>query len=127
MMSSDELFLGKNLKEGLVTLEEDLLKLMDELQQEAQRIPNMTHPEVPVGGEDCSALRKMVFSLEGTLSQMNPLPSTSFFTDFFLLFLQIGSPREFGFPIKDHVQLGKDLDLIEFDAAAEVFLVHLSN
>lgn len=85
MMSSDELFLGKNLKEGLVTLEEDLLKLMDELQQEAQRIPNMTHPEVPVG--DCSALRKMVFSLEGTLSQMNPLPSTSFFTDFFLLFL----------------------------------------
>ncbi|KAF7141254.1 hypothetical protein RHSIM_Rhsim06G0078100 [Rhododendron simsii] len=82
---------GKNLKEGLVTLEEDLLKLMDELQQEAQRIPNMTHPEVPVGGEDCSALRKM-----------------------------IGSPREFGFPIKDHVQLGKDLDLIEFDAAAEV-------
>lgn len=87
MMSSDELFLGKNLKEGLVTLEEDLLKLTDELQQEAQRIPNMTHPEVPVGGEDCSALRKMVFSLEGTLSQMNSLPSTSFFTDFFLLFL----------------------------------------
>ncbi|KAI8550335.1 hypothetical protein RHMOL_Rhmol06G0097400 [Rhododendron molle] len=82
---------GKNLKEGLVTLEEDLLKLMDELQQEAQRIPNMTHPEVPVGGEDCSMLRKM-----------------------------IGSPREFGFPIKDHVQLGKDLDLIEFEAAAEV-------
>ncbi|KAG5543946.1 hypothetical protein RHGRI_016634 [Rhododendron griersonianum] len=82
---------GKNLKEGLVTLEEDLLKLTDELQQEAQRIPNMTHPEVPVGGEDCSALRKM-----------------------------IGSPREFGFPVKDHVQLGKDLDLIEFDAAAEV-------
>ncbi|CAL5417832.1 unnamed protein product [Camellia sinensis] len=82
---------GKSLKEGLITLEEDLVKLTDELQQEAQRIPNMTHPDVPVGGEDCSVLRKMV-----------------------------GSPREFGFPIKDHFQLGKDLDLIDFDAAAEV-------
>lgn len=85
---------GKSLKEGLITLEEDLLKLTDELQQEAQCIPNMAHPDVPVGGEDCSVLRKMV-----------------------------GSPREFGFPIKDHFQLGKDLDLIDFDAAAEVFLL----
>ncbi|XP_059636300.1 serine--tRNA ligase, chloroplastic/mitochondrial isoform X3 [Cornus florida] len=82
---------GKNIKEGLVTLEEDLLKLTDELQQEAQCIPNMTHPDVPVGGEDFSTLRKLV-----------------------------GKPREFGFPIKDHVQLGKELDLFDFDAASEV-------
>ncbi|XP_052200718.1 serine--tRNA ligase, chloroplastic/mitochondrial isoform X1 [Diospyros lotus] len=82
---------GKNIKEGLITLEEDLLKLADELQLEAQRIPNMTHPDVPMGGEDSSVLRKMV-----------------------------GNPREFGFPIKDHLQLGKDLDLFDFDAAAEV-------
>nr|XP_034916685.1 serine--tRNA ligase, chloroplastic/mitochondrial-like [Populus alba] len=33
---------GKNLKEGLATLEEDLVKLTDELQMEAQCIPNMT-------------------------------------------------------------------------------------
>ncbi|XP_031120691.1 serine--tRNA ligase, chloroplastic/mitochondrial [Ipomoea triloba] len=82
---------GKNLKDALVSLEEDLLKLTDELQQEAQTIPNMTHPDVPLGGEDCSTLRKMV-----------------------------GKPHEFSFPIKDHVQLGKDLDLLDFDAAAEV-------
>ncbi|KAH7847418.1 hypothetical protein Vadar_025846 [Vaccinium darrowii] len=82
---------GKNIKEGLVSLEEDLLKLTDELQQEAQRIPNMSHPDVPVGGEDCSVVRKMV-----------------------------GSPQVFGFPVKDHLQLGRDLDLIDFDAAAEV-------
>ncbi|XP_031286070.1 serine--tRNA ligase, chloroplastic/mitochondrial-like isoform X2 [Pistacia vera] len=82
---------GKNLKEGLMTLEEDLVKLTDELQQEAQCIPNMTHPDVPIGGEDCSTIRKMV-----------------------------GSPCELNFPVKDHLQLGKELDILEFDAAAEV-------
>ncbi|KAB1209956.1 Serine--tRNA ligase [Morella rubra] len=82
---------GKNLKEGLVTLEEDLLKLSDELQQEAQCIPNMTHPDVPIGGEDSSVIRKMV-----------------------------GSAPQFSFPIKDHLELGKELDLFDFDAAAEV-------
>ncbi|CAH1443858.1 unnamed protein product [Lactuca virosa] len=82
---------GKNLKEKLFTLEEDLIKLTDSLQREAQCIPNMTHPDVPIGGEDSSIIRKT-----------------------------IGVPREFTFPIKDHVQLGKELDLFDFDAAAEV-------
>ncbi|KAI3962494.1 hypothetical protein MKX01_021769 [Papaver californicum] len=82
---------GKILKEGLLTLEEDLLKLKEKLQKEAQCIPNMAHPDVPIGGEDCSGLRKMV-----------------------------GSQRQFDFPVKDHVQLGKELDLFDFDAASEV-------
>ncbi|KAI3860347.1 hypothetical protein MKW92_039746 [Papaver armeniacum] len=82
---------GKILKEGLLTLEEDLLKLTEKLQKEAQCIPNMAHPDVPIGGEDCSGLRKTV-----------------------------GSPRQFDFPVKDHVQLGKELDLFDFDAASEV-------
>lgn len=46
-----------------MTLEEDLVKLTDELQQESQCIPNMTHPDVPVGGEDCSIIRKTVSQL----------------------------------------------------------------
>ncbi|XP_020552779.1 serine--tRNA ligase, chloroplastic/mitochondrial isoform X1 [Sesamum indicum] len=82
---------GKNLKDVLFTLEEDLVTLTDELQLEAQCVPNMTHPDVPIGGEDFSTVRKMV-----------------------------GKPREFSFSIKDHVQLGKDLDLFDFDAASEV-------
>lgn len=52
---------GKNLKEALTTLEEDLVKLRDELQIEAQCIPNMTHPDVPIGWEDSSKLRNMVY------------------------------------------------------------------
>ncbi|KAF2589152.1 hypothetical protein F2Q70_00041841 [Brassica cretica] len=87
---------GKSLKESLVTLEEDLVKLQDELQQVARSIPNMTHPDVPIGGEDSSAIRK-----------------------------EVGSPREFTFPIKDHLQLGKDLDLIDFDSASEVYTLSI--
>ncbi|QCD93177.1 serine--tRNA ligase, chloroplastic/mitochondrial isoform X2 [Vigna unguiculata] len=82
---------GKNLKEGLAALEDDLVELNNKLQQEAQCIPNMTHPDVPIGGEDCSTIRKMV-----------------------------GSSPNFSFPVRDHVQLGKELDLFDFDAAAEV-------
>lgn len=35
----------------------------------------------------------------------------------------MGSPREFNFPVKDHLQLGKELDLFDFDAAGEVSLI----
>ncbi|XP_062197876.1 serine--tRNA ligase, chloroplastic/mitochondrial isoform X1 [Phragmites australis] len=82
---------GKNLKEELIALEEDLVHLSDKLQLEAQSIPNATHPDVPVGGEESSVVRK-----------------------------EVGSQRSFNFTIKDHLQLGKELDLFDFDAAAEV-------
>nr|CAD1822548.1 unnamed protein product [Ananas comosus var. bracteatus] len=82
---------GKSLKEGLVALEEDLVRLTDKLQQEAQCIPNSMHPDVPIGGEESSVVRKT-----------------------------IGSPKEFNFDVKDHLRLGKELDLFDFDAAAEV-------
>ncbi|KAK4708365.1 hypothetical protein R3W88_029290 [Solanum pinnatisectum] len=32
----------------------------------------------------------------------------------------VGKPAEFSFTVKDHVQLGKELDMFDFDAAAEV-------
>ncbi|TVU30331.1 hypothetical protein EJB05_21946 [Eragrostis curvula] len=82
---------GKNLKETLIALEEDLVQLTDKLQLEAQSIPNATHPDVPVGGEESSVVRK-----------------------------EVGSQRNFNFTIKDHLRLGKELDLFDFDAAAEV-------
>ncbi|KAG8090149.1 hypothetical protein GUJ93_ZPchr0011g28282 [Zizania palustris] len=82
---------GKNLKEGLIALEEDLVQLTDKLQLEAQSIPNTTHPAVPVGDEESSVVRK-----------------------------EVGSQRNFNFTIRDHLQLGKELELFDFDAAAEV-------
>lgn len=113
---------GKNLKEELVTLEEDLLKLTDELQQEAQSIPNMTHPDVPLGGEDSSTVRKMVLLVWYTQvcrpHCFDPAQASSTYPVF-----QVGKPAEFSFAVKDHVQLGKELDLFDFDAAAEVFFL----
>lgn len=44
-------------------MEDDLVELNNKLQLEAQCIPNMTHPDVPIGGEDCSTIRKTVFQL----------------------------------------------------------------
>lgn len=77
--------LGKNLKEGLVTLEEDLLKLTDELQQEAQCIPNMTHPDVPIGGEDCSVIRKKVSIFFAAKGWMHVVVQVLAFISYFLV------------------------------------------
>ncbi|KAL2622352.1 hypothetical protein R1flu_002557 [Riccia fluitans] len=82
---------GKELKDRLAGLEVELAQLLDKLQREGQRIPNMTHPDVPIGSEDVAVTRKTV-----------------------------GQKREFSFPIKTHVELGQDLDLFDFETAAEV-------
>ncbi|KAH9533677.1 hypothetical protein CY35_18G064900 [Sphagnum magellanicum] len=51
---------GKQLKEQVAELEGNLAVLLERLQQEGQRIPNMTHPSVPIGSEDVASLRKEV-------------------------------------------------------------------
>uniref|UniRef100_A0A0D9XU37 Uncharacterized protein n=1 Tax=Leersia perrieri TaxID=77586 RepID=A0A0D9XU37_9ORYZ len=96
-------------KEGLIALEEDLVQLTNKLQLETQRIldthpdltdnlqleaesiPNTTHPDVPVG------------VTEDLLSERIE-----------------GSHGNFRFTLKDHLRLGKELELFDFDAAAEV-------
>lgn len=82
---------GKQLKDQVSELEIELSLLQEKLQLEGQRIPNMTHPDVPVGSEDVATLRK-----------------------------EVGSQRKFTFPVKDHVEVGLALDLFDFEAAAEV-------
>lgn len=61
------------------------------LQAEGQRIPNLTHPAVPIGNEDNATVLQMV-----------------------------GQQRSFEFQPKDHVTLGESLGLIDFEAGAEV-------
>jgi seryl-tRNA synthetase len=83
---------GKRLKAEAAAGEEQLKQLEGEVKARLGRIPNMTHPDAPVGAsEDLSReLRK------------------------------VGTPRAFDFPPRDHVALGKALDLIDFEAGGKV-------
>lgn len=83
---------GKTLKDEISALEPELERTEADLRVEGMRIPNMAHPEAPVGKEDAD-------NLEVARS---------------------GEPTKFDFSPKDHVQLGADLDLIDFDTATRV-------
>ena len=73
---------GKNLKESLTVLEENLVQLTDKLQLEAQSIPNTTHPDVPVGYEENSVIRKEVVDFCIT-SPASPLFLNAIYIPFF--------------------------------------------
>jgi seryl-tRNA synthetase len=83
---------GKQLKAEIADQEEALKAIEAERKRRLALIPNMTHPDAPIGAtEDASReLRK------------------------------VGTPRAFDFAPKDHVELGKALDLIDFEGGARV-------
>ncbi|MDR0644387.1 MAG: serine--tRNA ligase [Treponema sp.] len=83
---------GKRLKEAIVEAEAELGAIEKDLDAEARRIPNMAHPDAPVGKEDKDSLEVK----------------------------RVGEPRQFDFTPKDHVQLGQELDIIDFDSATKV-------
>jgi seryl-tRNA synthetase len=83
---------GKALKDEIAALEPALEKAEAELREAAMRVPNLHHPEAPVGREDKDNLEVK----------------------------RVGEPTKFDFQPKDHVQLGQDLDLIDFDAGTRV-------
>jgi seryl-tRNA synthetase len=83
---------GKQLKDRITVLEGELAKVRADLDAEGRRIPNMAHPEAPVGKEDKDNLEVK----------------------------RVGEPRQFDFEAADHVKLGQDLDIIDFDAGTKV-------
>ncbi len=83
---------GKQLKSRIPEKEEELRELERRLYEEAGKIPNMTHPDAPVGADD-TANREL---------------------------RRVGSPTEFSFTAKDHLALGTELDLLDFEAGATV-------
>jgi seryl-tRNA synthetase len=83
---------GKALKERIAGLEKEAEELEARLLEEARKIPNMAHPDAPVGKEDKDNLEVK----------------------------RSGEPTKFDFEPKDHVQLGQELDIIDFDTATRV-------
>ncbi|MEO6811211.1 MAG: serine--tRNA ligase [Isosphaeraceae bacterium] len=83
---------GKRLKAEVGALDETLKTLDSEIKRHLVRIPNLTHPDAPIGQtEDANReLRK------------------------------VGTPRVFDFTPRDHVEIGKALDLIDFEAGGKV-------
>lgn len=85
---------GKELKISLSVLEEKLGKVEEQLESEANMIPNMTHPDVPRGGEENATVLSVV-----------------------------GDKRDFegeGFEARSHLELGLALDIVDFENAARV-------
>jgi seryl-tRNA synthetase len=86
---------GRQLKQDVAVLDTRADELRSELDTMLRALPNMTHPESPSGALDEDHVE---------LSRW-------------------GAPRDFaaeGFEAQDHVQLGADLDLIDFESGAAV-------
>jgi len=83
---------GKKLKDEIARVENELAVAEKELLTEARKIPNMAHPDAPVGREDKDNLEVK----------------------------KVGNPPKFDFEPADHVKLGQDLDIIDFDSATKV-------
>jgi seryl-tRNA synthetase len=83
---------GKKLKEEIAAAESELTAVEAELLTEARKIPNMAHPDAPIGKEDKDNLEVK----------------------------RVGGPTKFDFEPADHVKLGQDLDIIDFDSGTKV-------
>jgi seryl-tRNA synthetase len=83
---------GKRLKSEVAEQEERLRRLEAELSQRLKRIPNLTHPDAPIGRTDDESREVR----------------------------RVGTPRAFDFQPRDHVELGKSLDLIDFETGGKV-------
>ena len=83
---------GKGLKTTASEKEETLRALEAELKDRLGRVPHMTHPDAPVGsGDDANVELRIV-----------------------------GTPRTFSFKPKDHLEIGRALDLIDFETGGKV-------
>jgi len=83
---------SKRVKTDLADKEPQLKDAAQRFALEHRRVPNITHPESPIGRDDSENVEISRF----------------------------GEPVHFSFEPKDHVQLGKDLDVIDFESANKV-------
>jgi seryl-tRNA synthetase len=82
---------GKELKTKIATLEDGIESTAAELQTLLMQVPNLTHPDSPLGKDDSENKELRV----------------------------VGERPQFDFKPKDHVTIGEEKDLIDFERAAE--------
>eukprot|EP00871_Galdieria_phlegrea_P002536 jgi/Galph1/3283/GphlegSOOS_G1993.1 len=85
--------LGKSLKEQVSATEEELTVLENQLFTEAIKIPNLTHPAVPIGDESCARVLQVVKNSLDEISDSK---------------------------LRSHLEVIDALDLADFDNAAKV-------
>ena len=83
---------GKKIKEDIAKVDAELSEIEVKLEEAARQIPNMLHPDTPIGKLDTENLEVKV----------------------------VGTPRKFDFEPKDHVQIAEELDLLDFDRGTKV-------
>lgn len=83
---------SRGMKEEIPAKETELYEVEERLREEQLKIPNMTHPDSPIGKDDTENVE---------IRRWGDIP-------------------KFPFEPKDHVQLGESLGIIDFDAGAKV-------
>ena len=83
---------GKKIKEQIAKEEKDLNDIMPEYMELMVKVPNIPAPDVPVGKDESENVEIERF----------------------------GEPRKFDFELKDHITLGKELDIIDFERGVKV-------
>ena len=83
---------GRALKEQIAALEAEARTLADAVDVGLRQLPNLTHPDAPVGHTDADNLELR----------------------------KVGTPAAFDFEPLDHVELGRRLDLIDFESGTAV-------
>jgi seryl-tRNA synthetase len=83
---------GKKLKDEIAAFEKKSEEIERQYQDLMEKVPNLYHPDTPIGKDD---------------SENKEIE-------------RVGEPTKFNFTPKDHVTLGKELDVLDFETAAQV-------
>ena len=84
---------GKEIKDQIAVIDKEVAETEEALEEAARQIPNMVHPDAPVGKLDTENLEVK----------------------------KVGTPRKFDFEPKDHVQIAEELDLLDFDRGTKFY------
>ena len=83
---------SRSMKERIPEKEAELAEVEERLREELLKIPNMTHPDAPIGKDESENVE----------------------------IRRWGETPDFGFYARDHVEIGDSLGIIDFDAGAKV-------